>query len=317
MADDVNLYSYVGNSPVMKVDLLGLFGTVDGDIESFLNWVYAGGWSISMNAMSQWLDQMVQEASSRIPCPVKQIVNWAFYWDYISNANWWNVVWQIAVWFTVAWIAWDIRDIKYQRDNWTGFDVMISSIGILPLVGDAVKLWSKSVRKADDIASVMSKVDDSVWVASKTDKKLLEESYEQAAIRMENAKLDYPWWENVFWMLDNKAKTIAEKVTQKYWYGECDKCANALKEAFDNAWIVSEKVKIETINAPFIVSDFFWTVWGGFGSKWAFHEWVLVWDTVIDNLNKTWMHVKDWLNDLWYYSYPSMFKLSNNLLNKF
>ncbi|MEF2174967.1 MAG: RHS repeat-associated core domain-containing protein, partial [Candidatus Absconditabacteria bacterium] len=136
MADDVNLYSYVGNSPVMKVDLLGLW---DMSVSGIKNTFKAG---------ADGLYNIGSYAIDGIKCPFKQIVNGALYGDMLENPTGWNMLGQIGIGFTPAGWAGDVRDVGYQLSQGNYGMALVNGIGFIPGVGDGIEMVVKgSIKK--------------------------------------------------------------------------------------------------------------------------------------------------------------------------
>ncbi|MEF2175622.1 MAG: hypothetical protein V3575_04055 [Candidatus Absconditabacteria bacterium] len=152
MADDVNLYSYVGNSPVMKVDLLGLWG------------VNVSGIKNTFKAGADGLYNIGSYAIDGIKCPFKQIVNGALYGDMLENPTGWNMLGQIGIGFTPAGWAGDVRDVGYQVSQGNYGMALVNGIGFIPGVGDGLEMILKGpIKKAGaTVGDAISGMSDSV-----------------------------------------------------------------------------------------------------------------------------------------------------------
>ena len=96
---------------------------------------------------------------------IKQFIAWATLWDYNRDWNLYSIAWQIAIWFTPVWIAWDIRDFNYALNNWTLWDIAMAGIAFIPLWWD----WFKALKKSGVVEKGVVKAR---WIALKMSKKI-------------------------------------------------------------------------------------------------------------------------------------------------
>ena len=191
ITDDLNLYRYVKNSPLTLVDRDGRKAK-EATIALWNYWKNVT-WEITQGAIQG---------------------------DFIQNPNWWNTAGQIWAWLIpFYWQASDIRDVWAAWNNCVWMKECIQTlslawVGFIPWLWDALKVWAKWVKNADEIIEIAESVTKKYWnFECDTCAKELSETFTKNGIENTSVKIQ---WNPKYWLQSN----LLQQNISTNWYHE-------------------------------------------------------------------------------------------------